>query len=718
MQINIFYITLLCLTLLCLSFTSKGQDIVLPKTNLDENVWQTMPIHDLFEEIKRISSTNPIKAQKALDVIVKRSIANNDKKNAFRAYFIKGLSYEENLLFENALVNYEAAEKIIEQEDFKRFLNIKIDIAILYRKLFRYVEARKIYIYLIENAKRIDNKEVLQHAYGGMGMLYYTTEDYENAIRYYEKALEVAKIDKNLPNACVYLDNMAEVQGLLKNYDKAFENIKEAFYIAEKEQDTLSLIPLYERYARLYAEIGNFERASLKIEEGLKLCTKLEHLKDKNNLIFVKAELYQKEGKIELAEKTFNAIDENLINVNSLTKVFYELGNIYETKKDFSLAELYFKKSQDLAEKNQFLRQAERNHRALYRIYRLKNLSDKALFHLEKANALRDSLFSYEKSGKVTELQFRYDLAQSEQKLKDSELKTSRLIMLLGTLVAISVVLILVYRIYLKGKINKTLMLKTAEIEAQKQQLEAYNHEILVKNQAIEAQKRQLEESNKMMQQFNYAVAHDLKEPLRNIGNFVSIIQRRYQSLLPEASAPYFEFVTSGVTRMGKMLEGLLKYSMASTEQVTDVESLDVNVVLYDVLQSLRLVIEEKQALVTYPSVFPKILMNRIHLTQVLQNLLSNALKFVKKDPIVEIGFEEQTDNILIFIKDNGIGINPESGKKLFNLFHRLHRDTQKFEGTGVGLALCKNVVEKYGGKIWFESIEEQGTTFFLQFPK
>jgi signal transduction histidine kinase len=701
-----------------MSLALQGQDIVFPKIQFDETTWETAPIDKLFKEFENLNAIDPIKSEQLLNAILKRALAKKDKKIAYQAYYLKGLSSEERLAFNDALTYYEAAEKIIEQEDYHLFLSIKVDIAILYRKSYRFVEARKIYMYLIENATKINNRELLQYAYGGMGMLYYTTEDYENAIRYYEKAFQVAQLDKNFTNACIYLDNISEAYGLLKRYERAFENIKAAFDLAVKVQDTLSLIPLYERYGRLYAEMGDFERATLKIAEGLKICTKFEHLKDRNNLILAKAELHLKEGKIGLAQNTLESIDEKLINVNSLTKVFYELGNIYEMKKDFALAEQYFKKSQDIAEKNQFLRQAERNHRALYRIYRLKNLSNQALFHLEKANALHDSLFNYEKTGKVTELQFRYDLAQSEQKLKEAELKTSRLIMFLGTSVALLVVFILGYRIYLKGKTNRTLTRKNEEIEAQKQQLEASNHEILAKNKEIEAQKRQLEESNKMMQQFNYAVAHDLKEPLRNIGNFVSIIQRRYQSLLPEASAAYFEFVTGGVSRMGKMLEGLLKYSMASTGQVTEVENLDIGLVLNDVLQSLRLVVEERQALVTYPSVFPKIMMNRIHLTQIFQNLLSNALKFVEQNPMVEIDYEEKEQHILIFIKDNGIGINAESGKKLFNLFHRLHRDSQKFEGTGVGLALCKSVVEKYGGRIWFESVEHQGTTFFLQFPK
>jgi signal transduction histidine kinase len=166
------------------------------------------------------------------------------------------------------------------------------------------------------------------------------------------------------------------------------------------------------------------------------------------------------------------------------------------------------------------------------------------------------------------------------------------------------------------------------------------------------------------------------------------------------------------------MLEGLLKYSMLTVNQVTDLEVLNVRDVVSEVKDSLRLIREEKNAQILFPDVMPKLYINKIHLTQLIQNLVSNALKFVTREPIIEIGSQEVEDKILLFIKDNGIGIHPESGKKLFNLFHRLHRDSSQFEGTGVGLALCKNIVEKYGGKIWFESVENEGTTFWMQFPK
>ena len=260
--------------------------------------------------------------------------------------------------------------------------------------------------------------------------------------------------------------------------------------------------------------------------------------------------------------------------------------------------------------------------------------------------------------------------------------------------------------------------LKNEKIEIQKTQLELFNDSMLVKNKEIEEQKRLLEESNGMLRQFSYAVAHDLKEPLRNIGSFTSIIQRKYVSLLPPDAISYFDFVTNGANRMGKMLEGLLKYSMMSVNQVTDLEQLNIRNVVHEVVDSLQLIINEKKATLIYPDTMPQLYTNHIHLTQLIQNLVSNALKFVEKNPVISIASKEESDHILLSIQDNGIGISPESGKKLFQLFHRLHRDSSRFEGTGVGLALCKTIVEKYGGKIWFESVVGEGTTFFMQFPK
>jgi signal transduction histidine kinase len=736
----------------------KAQNIIQPTLSPAE--WWTAPYMTVFRDVDIKYAFNPKDAYEMLDTMVRRATLEQAHPWIYQAYRQKGLYLERQLAFQSALDHYLLAKKVVENRDRQRFANIQIDIAITYRSLYRYPEARNVYLSLIEHCLKYKDSTNLLHAQGGLGLLFFTVNDTENALRYYRKALKAAQELQDYRTECVYLDNLSEAYGVKKQFKEAFEHIELACQIADNHKDIESKIPLYERYARLYADFGDLDKAFEKINEGLELCKIGNFIRDRNNLTIVKAELYLKQQQTDAALATFKSINEKLINVNSLTKVYYELGKIYEQKNELVLAENYFTKSHQLADKNQSLRYNEWCHRALYRIYRLKNQSKEALTHLESANTLRDSLFNYEKSGQVTELQVRYDLAQSEQQLQEIQFKANRNKMWVGALMGLLIITLLVFGYYFQRKQNEMLTLKNEAIRLQKEQLEAFNQEILSKNQAIEAQKQLLEtsnallqaskeqletfnyeilaknqaiegqkqlletsnsmlqQSNGMLQQFNYAVAHDLREPLRNISSFVTLIQRRYLKDLPPTAASYFDFVTTGATRMSKMLEGLLKYSMLTMNQVTDLEILNVRDVVSEVKDSLRLISEEKKAQIIFPDNMSRLYINKIHLTQLIQNLVSNALKFVTREPIIEIGSQEVEDKLLLFIKDNGIGIHPESGKKLFNLFHRLHRDSSQFEGTGVGLALCKNIVEKYGGKIWFESVENEGTTFWMQFPK
>ena len=708
--------TLLCAFYLLLTPHLTAQKVAQPKLSPSE--WWTASYADVFGDVDIIYADNPQKAYQILDIIVQRSASEQQMKTLYKAYRDKGLYLERQLAFQSALDNYLLASKAVQNKSRQQFAEVQIDIAIMYRSLYRYTDARSVYFSLIEHCLQYKDSTNLLNAYGGLGVLFFTVNDYENAIRYYDKALQLSRETHNYINECIYLDNISEARGCRKEYAKAFEHIALACKIAEKEQDIDSQIPLYERYARLYADVGDFDRALVKIDAALNLCKTDDYIKERNNLTIAKAELSLKENKPETALTIFKSINEKLINVNSLTKVYFELGKLYEQKRDYVAAETYFDKTRQLADKNKSLRYSEWSHRALYRIYRLKNQPSEALFHLELANTLKDSLFNYEKSGQVTELQFHYDLAQSAQQLQEATMNANRNMMLLGGLIACLIIAFLVLNYYWQRKQNDVLKVKNEAIRAQKEQLEAFNQEILSKNKAIEEQKRRLEESNGMLQQFNYAVAHDLKEPLRNIANFATLIQRRYINDMPPTAASYFEFVMSGATRMGKMLDGLLKYSMLSIDQVTDLENVNMNEIAHEISENLRVVVEEKNATIIINNSLPNVYINRIHITQLIQNLVSNGLKFTENEPTVEIGSREEAEHTVLFIKDNGIGIHPESGKKLFNLFHRLHTNGSKFEGTGVGLAVCKNIVEKYGGRIWFESIENKGTTFFMQFPK
>jgi light-regulated signal transduction histidine kinase (bacteriophytochrome) len=201
---------------------------------------------------------------------------------------------------------------------------------------------------------------------------------------------------------------------------------------------------------------------------------------------------------------------------------------------------------------------------------------------------------------------------------------------------------------------------------------------------------------------------------LRSIGNFIHIIQRRYMSLLPIDAANYMGYVTSGVKRMDALLTALLEYSTVASEGHEVKTAIKVKRIVKEVCENLRSTIESKQAEIICKDDLPPMCVSHLHLTQLLQNTISNSLKFCEQKPSVRIETVLQKEEFWIKIMDNGIGIEDEYSDKVFKLFQRLSR---QHEGTGIGLTICKNIVDKYNGRIWFESAVGKGTTFFIALP-
>jgi light-regulated signal transduction histidine kinase (bacteriophytochrome) len=225
-----------------------------------------------------------------------------------------------------------------------------------------------------------------------------------------------------------------------------------------------------------------------------------------------------------------------------------------------------------------------------------------------------------------------------------------------------------------------------------------------------------LEASNKELEQFAYIASHDLKEPLRMISMYTQMIQRRLKGQLEGETIEFMGYVTDGVKRMQQMLEDLLNYSRLGKTQ--DFVKVDLNDTLFMVEQNLRLTIREHQAVVTYDTL-PTIYAVNSEITQLFQNLVANSIKFYHKDrkPEIKVTVKKiDQDSFTLLIKDNGIGIPEDSKHRIFNLFERLHNRSE-YQGTGIGLATCRKVMDNLGGEIWVESIEGIGSDFFLKFP-
>lgn len=233
--------------------------------------------------------------------------------------------------------------------------------------------------------------------------------------------------------------------------------------------------------------------------------------------------------------------------------------------------------------------------------------------------------------------------------------------------------------------------------------------------EALTHQAQELTRSNADLQQFAYVTSHDLQEPLRAIQAYSQLLQKRYHDRLDSDAEEFFGYIISGVQRMHLLIQDLLAYSRVVNLEPRTFVSVDMNEVVQWALQNLQLAIADIGASVTRDDL-PAVSGDDTELVQLVQNLLSNAIKYRSERPVrVHVSATREGDQWLFGVQDNGIGIASRYHERIFGVFKRLHgRD---IPGTGIGLAICRGVVEKHRGRLWVESEEGAGTTFWFTLP-
>jgi PAS domain S-box-containing protein len=231
----------------------------------------------------------------------------------------------------------------------------------------------------------------------------------------------------------------------------------------------------------------------------------------------------------------------------------------------------------------------------------------------------------------------------------------------------------------------------------------------------LQNQKQDLIRSNDELQQFAYVASHDLQEPLRMITSYLELLERRYKGQLDTRADKFIGYAVDGATRMQILINDLLKYSRVGT-QGQNFEPVDCEKVLQNVLTNLQVAIAENNAVITH-SPLPPVNADVTQLTQLFQNLIGNALKFRREEPPqIHVGVEWTNGKWLFSVRDNGIGIESQYTNRIFVIFQRLHSRAE-YSGTGMGLAICKKIVERHGGKLWVESNPGEGSTFYFTLP-
>ena len=250
------------------------------------------------------------------------------------------------------------------------------------------------------------------------------------------------------------------------------------------------------------------------------------------------------------------------------------------------------------------------------------------------------------------------------------------------------------------------------DLKAAREVLARVNEEL---EQRVQDRTAELLRSNSDLEQFAYVASHDLQEPLRMISSHLHALEERYKGRLDLRADESIHYAVDGAARLQDLISGLLAYARLSTNPST-ASPFEGRHALDDALMNLRSIIEETSArIVARP--LPVVFGDRTQVTQLFQNLIENAVKFRgPAPPEVHVGVERTSGEWVFSVRDNGIGFDPAHAQRIFRVFQRLH-SVDEYPGTGIGLSICKRIVERHGGRIWAESKAGQGTTFYFTLP-
>lgn len=569
--------------------------------------------------------------------------------------------------------NYEEAESFYQKgiEAYGKgnykpgFAHCNLNLGNVYIEQFQYAEGIQYYY----NALKI-YEELQLHRYIGMannniGNIYKENQSYDKAYQHYEKASQSYQIDKdslqiinvNLNIGSTYLDE--------ENYDKAIQILYLALDDAKSTGFNHPIPVIYNNIAACHINLGNFELA------------------EQNN-------------KLALQFASVNKNRAEIMNANLLAAEMYLRKKDY--KKSIHLAQIAY----DAAIKNKHLVVLSDATRILYADYKAINQYKTSLGYLELNKVYRDSLFNESRMKIPLSKDFEYQLEkqkraqiieQEKNKLAwEAELAFQRLI----SIFLIFGFLVLGLAAFVIFKNLRAKKIAEGELANKNKMLEKYI------------------ESNIQLEQFAHIASHDLKSPLRTVGSFSSLLKRRAKDKLNENELEYLDMISNAAKLMWNLVDDLMTYSQVNSLQM-NLTSNDANHLMEEVLTNLDFSIKEKNAKINVANLPNEIMVDETKVRQVFQNLIANSLKFMPtgKTPEININCIPENGFWKFSIQDNGIGIPDEYREKIFKPYKQLHTK-DKFEGTGMGLAICKKIVEKHGGDISFESEEGKGTTFYF----
>ncbi len=506
-------------------------------------------------------------------------------------------------------------------------------------------------------------------AYYQIASIYFAQQNFEDALSFYQKSLKIEEELENEEGSVKSMSAIASVYGRIQQFDKSLETNFEALELAEEKDYKNGIAYTSHNISADYLSMGKTKEAAPYIRKALKLRQELGDRLGENHSLQAQGYMYMLLGEYDKAvESMQSALDiAKEINDKPLIRDSYRmLSQVYGQSEDWK----------------------------------------KTFENYEIYTTYKDSMVNDATKHRMGQLQMKYEVQKKEKEKEIELLKKDKEIAALyrygiigGLILLLSIVSLLLLFVFYRYK-NQA----------------AVNSILTNKNLKIQQQNAQLARSNRDLEQFAYIASHDLKEPLRNIGGFITLLNRKCGDYQDAEAKEYMQFITKSVDHMHNLLTDLLAYSRIGVIPKT-FDEVDVNAVVQTVKNSFKSYIEEQNAQLNITHL-PTLTGNRTQMIQLFQNLVGNALKFRSNQiPRINIEAIELPDRYVFSVQDNGIGMQQEYTDKIFVIFQRLHNRTE-YDGTGIGLSICKKIVEQHQGEIWVESQSGKGSTFYFSISK
>lgn len=545
----------------------------------------------------------------------------------------------------------------------------------IYEALGSYDNAFKYLIKALKNREKAGDSEGRAESLYKIGSMYYSQSKYDQSLKYYEDALHLCEKDTTIHRKYL-LNCLLAVGSVYEELDNQQESLQYnsralelAIQISNDRNKAYALLNMGENYTNL--------KDYSKAKEYLLKAMKTSHTLDNPRLSIL---CHLRMGELQMQTGSFSDAEKSLLLAYFLCK---------ESGSNSILMEVLERLAQ--------LQELKGNHNA-------------SNAYLREYITMKDSLINESSNNEIIKLNTLYEVGKKENAIQlleqEKELAEVKRMASQRTMIGLSFFL----------AVLAFLLLRVSRLARKQRESNKVLQDL---NNQIENQNLQLQSYNEELRQYAYVASHDLQEPLRTIGSFVGIIKRRYTDQLDEQAQQYMDFVTNGVARLQLLLKDLLAYTRIEREN-TDFAKVETKEVVTEVISSLQQVIQDSGARIDFDEAsMPAVMGNRSRLGQIFQNLISNGIKFRgEQSPVVEVGCMPDSDKkeYLFYVKDNGIGIPEEFRTKMFEMFTRLH-SREAYEGSGIGLATCRKIIEKHGGKIWAESEPGMGSAIFFTMP-